>query len=81
MNNDSSGETIALTTVELLDVHLYPHGPLDMTATQIKNYLECMSGRTLSLSKVGAALTTLGFRPETIKARSVTKTVYSCGQK
>ena len=81
MNQNSSGDVIALTTVRPLDLHFYSNGPLELTASEIKYYLESMTGRSLSLSKVGEALTKLGFHPETIKAGSVTKTVYSCGQK
>jgi hypothetical protein len=79
MKKFSFRQPIASTVTEIMNKHLHPHGPLEMTATEIKNYLELVSGQKLSLNKVGEALVVLRYQPVTITAGSLRKTVYSCG--
>jgi hypothetical protein len=79
MKKFSFRQPIASTVIEIMNKHLYPHGPLEMTSTQIKDYLELVSGQKLSLRKVGEALVVLRYQAITITAGSVRKTVYSCG--
>jgi hypothetical protein len=81
MNQVSSGQNIVLTTEDLIQMHFYRGGPLDLTTAQIKDYLQSMSGRNVSLSEVGKALKTLGFQSEMITTGRGRKKVFSCGQR
>jgi hypothetical protein len=80
MKEISCGQTIAPPIKDLIKIHFYPNGPLDLTATEIKEYIECMTGRKIPLSEFGKALKSLGFQCQTMTAGSVRRTLYSCGQ-
>lgn len=80
MNKGSYRQCIAPTVEALIATHFHPHGPLSLSTNEIREYIECVSGRKVSPTAVGKALKSLGFQSEVITAGSVRRTMYSCGQ-